>query len=129
MNMDNRVFNVNGQGDEMLLVTLRLAFQQESPKCTAKAYIIDPVKGMILLWHTDGGIAFPSQLSPEAVLPIVSSWLASKPEIECKSWDGDHDHDGHNSLGWRVYVEDWGHVKDIFHAICAIKPAYLWHGK
>ena len=127
--MDNRIFNVNGKGDDTLLATLRLAFKQEGDRCTAKAYIIDPEKGMILLWHSDGGTVFPSPLTPEQVVPIVSAWLATKPDIKCESWDKDHDHDGHNSLGWRVYVEDWGHVKSIFHTICAIKPAYLWHGK
>ena len=32
MMMDNRIFNVNGKGDDMLLATLKLAFDQEGKK-------------------------------------------------------------------------------------------------
>ena len=41
----------------------------------------------------------------------------------------DVDIDGSTSKGWRVFVEDWGHVDNHHTAICCISPSYLWHGK
>jgi len=93
--MDNRIFNVNGKGDDALLDVLKLAYRQTGTNTKAKAYIVDPIKGMILLWHTEGGTVFPSPLTPEQVVPIVSAWLATKPKTECVGWDSNHDHDGH----------------------------------
>ncbi len=127
--MDNRQFNVNGSGKEMLLNALKLAFEQKGRNTTATGYIIDPKKGMILLWHNEKGTALPAPFNAEAACNFVWTWLESEPEIECKGWDADNDHDGHNSLGWRVYCEDWGHVGHNHYAIVAVKPAYLWHGK
>ena len=79
----------------MLLATLRLVFAQEGPNTTAKGYIINPVKGMVLVWSVTNGVTpFPSPLDPVGVLSVVSAWLASKPDTECKDWDKDYDHEG-----------------------------------
>lgn len=139
--MDNRQFNVNGKGKEMLQATLQLAFAQEGSRTTAKGYVIDPKKGMILLWHNETpGIPFPSPLNADSVTNIVWDWLQTEPEIEHEShWDQDYDDgDVSTDLGWRVYCEDWGHVcigpsynhaAASHYAIVAIKPAYMWYGK
>lgn len=130
--MDNRVFNVNGKGDSMLLATLKLVFEQEGPKTVCKSWIFNKEKGLILCWHAEKEhVLLPSPLTPEGCLPIVSAWLASDvaKQMTYSEWDADCDHDGDNSMGWRVYCEDWGHVGSENYAICAVRPVYLWHGK
>lgn len=128
---DNRVFNVNGIGADMLLRALYLAFAQEGDGTQATGYFIDRTHGMVLVWSNaeQNIVAFPVPLSPSSIAPLIVEWLESKPDIECVSWDRNADHDGDNSLGWRVHCEDWGHVAGSHYSICAVKPAYLWHGK
>ena len=132
--MDNRIFNVNGKGDAMLLRTLQLVFEQSSHVgCCAWKQTIE--HGLILYWYASSdekANQFPSYLSAQDVLPIAKSWLGSDfaAKVESSnSWDKDADHDGSNSSGWRVYCEDWGHVGGSSSAICAIRPVVLWHGK
>ena len=130
--MDNRIFNVNGNEDKQLLDTLKLVFTQRGSTC--KATLFDKEKGLILLWWCetgDKGNLLPTDLTAEEIFPIVKSWLKSKQasEVECKGWDANSQHDGSNSMGWRIYCEDWGHVGGISYAICAVKPAYMWYGK
>jgi hypothetical protein len=132
--MDNAVFNVNGRGEEMLLNTLELAFLQREYR-TCNGWKITK-KGFILSWCLPSNSAFTPfpgnvEFTPKEVLPLILKWLQSDTleEIEMNGWDANIDQDGHNSLGWRVYSEDWGHVDDYWEAICAIKPAYLWYGK
>ena len=129
--MNNRVFNVNGASLGLLLTTLKLAFDQWHNKAKTTGYTIDSKKGMILFWcNIDTKYSlFPSPLSAEEVAPVVWAWLQTNPTIECKDWDANHDHDGHNELGWRVYCEDWGHIGGNHYTIVAIKPAYIWYGK
>jgi hypothetical protein len=131
--MDNRVFNVNGQGHDMLRTALKLVFEQDGKRTTAERWRIDPDKGLILFscGEQKDSHPFPTPLNADGVLSTVWNFLNSveAAKIKLKDWDCDEDHDGSNSLGWRVYCEDWGHVADEFHAICAITPAYMWHGK
>jgi hypothetical protein len=133
--MDNRIFNVNGSDSKYLQATLNLAFGHSwGYKC--KAWAEDEKSGLILLWadaDKDSGFKFPVAMSADEVFPLVNTWLrgefAKKVLTNADGWDGNCDHDGHNSVGWRVYVGDWGHVNNSPYAICAIKPVYLWHGK
>jgi hypothetical protein len=118
----------------MLLATIKLAFDQEGENTTCKGWFVTQKHGLVLTWcKTDKGSTFPlgAGLSAEQVLPIVWAWLQSDEaaKTEMEGWDKDMDHDGHNTMGWRVFVEDWGHVDHEWGAICAIKPAYMWHGK
>lgn len=134
MSWDNKVFNVNGRGLDMLRAALQLAYQQNGEKTTAKAWKFIPEAGFVLLWwndRADGSNAFPCPMNAEAVAPMIIEWLASEDAkgMKCSDWDADTDHDGHNSKGWRIYTGDWGHINDITSAICAVRPAYLWHGK
>ena len=70
-------------------------------------------------------------LTAEAVAVQAMEWLKTDEAWETKldHWDEDCDHDGHNTKGWRVYCDDWGHVGDYRGALVAVKPAYMWHGK
>lgn len=133
--MDNRIFNVNGSGKGMLLDTLKLAFLQEGDRTTAKGYSISKKHGMILYWAErngkEGYIPFPTKMDASTILEFIWTWLNSDEakEITCVGDDADHNHDGHNSLGWRVFCEGWGHVDGKHGTIVAVKPAYMWHGK
>lgn len=132
--MDNRIFNVNGEGLDMLVQTLKLVFRQEGANTKAKAWRFIPGKGFVLLWHANtnsGATAFPVPMEPEEVAPLVMRWLETPEaqEMACEGWDKDEDHDGSNDRGWRVYCEDWGHVGGESYAICAIRPVFLWYGK
>lgn len=144
--MDNRVFNVNGMNKEMLIATLRLVFAQERgcyvdkdgnlEQTTAKGWMLHPVHGLILLWwledERDGEHAFISPQNAEVCAEAVWTWLQAEDTWEksnFEDWDVDCDHDGHNSRGFRIYCDDWGHIGPYTNAICAIKPAYMWHGK
>lgn len=137
--MDNRIFNVNGTGKDELGRILFAAFAQCSSCALAAAYRVTPKHGLILYqYHTDDKresgkefIRFPAKLGAEAALSVVWQWLESGPvpSKELSHWDLDADHDGSNSIGWRVYCEDWGHVDNDWGAICAITPAFMWHGK
>ena len=145
--MDNKVFNVNGQGDEMLLATLKLKFMQGGNNTTAKAWTVTKKRGLILFWWFKPGDEkevqgnfecedyvkhpFPAPMTAEQCLPFVKAWLEDpkKEDIELDHWDKNLDHDGSNGPGWRVFSEDWGHVNGCHDAICAIKPVYMWYGK
>ena len=131
--MDNRIFNVNGKTEEQLISALEYVFNQViqfNPTCSSWKM---NNKGLILYWHKEAGECFPGNvdLSAKEVVPFVKKWLSNaKPEdFDLDGWDVNLDHDGHNSIGWRIYCEDWGKVDDSPYAICAIKPVYLWHGK
>lgn len=130
MMMDNRIFNVNGKGDDMLLATLKLAFDQEGKNTTTSGWSVDKKKGLILHKYNKGNL-FPMPLKADELFPIVKAWLsdAEAKTIECEGWDADMPHDGSNGLGWRVYCGDWGHIGDNHYAFLAIKPAYMWYGK
>ncbi len=145
---DNMVFNVNGGGKEKLAATLKLAFfDHHSFPC--KAWSFSKEAGLVLSWHYDkndpkGTYPFPTALNAESCVDFVWEWLQSedaKTVMQTGS-DVDADHDGHNKLGWRVYLEEWGYVYGETSengvkqyapggntAICAIKPVYLWFGK
>lgn len=132
--MDNRLFNINGDGEAMLLKALELAFMQQSafnPTCSGWQQTKE--HGLILCWtanHKDI-TPFPADLTAQQCLPFITQWLAGDfaKDVELSKMCHNADHDGSNSLGWQVYCEDWGHVGEQHYATCAIKPAYLWHGK
>jgi len=129
--MDNRVFNVNGKGLEMLARVMALAFDQNGT-AGAVAYRIDPKFGIIWEWSVSNGSQLvPAELTAAEAASITIRWLSSPDawKIELSDWDEDEDHDGSNEKGWRVFVGDWGHVGDSRYVLCAVTPAYLWMGK
>lgn len=134
--MDNRIFNINGKGESMLLRVLELAcIQNGGPEHPSKikGWKVTDEDGMILYWHPENVTPLPGDgVTAKEFMPIVWSWLSNdkeKVKIKLTSWDRDADHDGHNGQGWRVYCGDWGHVGGSSYAICAVKPVYLWYGK
>ena len=130
--MDNRVFNVNGEGEVMLTATLKLLFTQCNAEYTkAHGWAFTPKHGFIVYQYPGVGNRFPTPLTAEQLAPIVWAWLNGDEAktVECDGWDADCDHDGDNGPGWRVFCEDWGHVNGDYNAVCAIKPAYMWYGK
>lgn len=134
--MDNKIFNVNGGEDDLLVQALSLAFRQNGRGTKAVAWKCSEEHGMILFWTESnlpvGANKFMSPLDAVQCANEVIAWLKTEQAEGFNinySWDMDQDHDGHNSKGWRVYKEDWGHVGGMWQAICAIRPAYMWHGK
>lgn len=127
---DNRIFNVNGLEESHLGAAIELAFAiAECERATH--FRISKTKGLILYeWPSPGTSPLLSPMKPKLLAQIAMNYLESDAakECECEGWDANSDHDGHNSRGWRVYVDDWGHIEDE-DAICAIKPAFMWYGK
>lgn len=121
----------------MLLDTLKLVFKQTNfyREQTCEGWKVSLTHGLILVnWISDddkGFHKFPVALAVEQCFPIVLSWLGGQEakKVKMEGEDSNYQHDGSNSLGWRIYCEQWGHVDGIFQAICAVKPAYMWHGK
>lgn len=156
--MDNRVFDINGRGEAMLEAAVALACHQ-SGRCYSdsenrwgtfkgtgliRSWRKDPVCGLILSWHEetdDGFTPLPAAMTPSQVLPMLVEYLASDEAEACiqnawerkranAKWCSRYDGgDVLNDAGWQVYVEDWGHVAHVHHAICAVRKAYLWYGK
>lgn len=139
--MDNKIFNVNGRTKLQLEKTLELLLLDEYEKQRkVKGWYFDPEKGFVLLWHTEkGGSEFPVPLYYDSVADLVWQWLQDSEDAlkmrtgKFEDWDNKLDHDGSNELGWRVYVEDWGHIYQGLtlnnYTLGAIRPVYLWYGK
>jgi len=138
--MDNRVFNVNGTDNyDNLLEVLKLGFKHGNfgLNRTVKGWSIDKEHGFVLhdfipSFSNEGVNKFPLPLNVESIYPIIQQYLDDKDtwnNTEFDKWDEDLDHDGHNTKGWRVYCEDWGHIGHNSGAFLTIKPAYMWMGK
>jgi hypothetical protein len=128
---DNAIFNVNGRSNNRLRDAIKLAAPD---RCKLKGFRKHESKGLIFYWTDSkrpGYSAFPAPLTAEDVFPMVVQYLASKEVRIAKheGWDANADHDGDNVAGWRVYVEDWGHVDDEYEAAFAVKFAWIWLGK
>lgn len=134
--MDNRVFNINGSGKDDFFLAMKLAFRQShgyGKEDSALYWSYAPKHGLLLHSYKESGDlnALPVALSSVEAAELAWKWLQSDDakNVELDSWFGNADHDGSNSLGWRVYVNDWGHVGSYRGVIAAVTPAYLWHGK
>lgn len=131
--MDNRIFNVNGSGKDLLLMALRVAFMQEGHEATARSWVINREHGLGLCWARDhtGGTPFFTPISAGDALPMVWNWLEADDDakaMKCEGTDADADHDGHNARGWRVHFGDAEGAASSY-AICFVRPAFMWHGK
>ncbi len=138
--MDNKLLNVNGKEKPLLQMALQFAFHQgnygKSQFCSA--WRESKTHGLILYSYGPPESRksecnkFPTKMSHIDMTEIVWNWLMddfAQGVEPLSEWCGDMRHDGHNSTGWQVYLEDWGHVDNDWGTICAIKPAYMWHGK
>lgn len=145
--MDNRQFNINGRTKKQLNLALKcLLFNEYDEEKTVSGWYFNPNKGFVLTWwvgenyiatpFTDR-MGKPKPVNVEDLTEILWEWLTTDEAktVEMSGWDEDADHDGSNELGWRLYMEDWGHVNmggshSLDHySIAAFKPAYLWYGK
>jgi hypothetical protein len=85
---------------------------------------METAKRLVLFWTADHAMTpLPAPMGPADVEPFVRTWL------QAAEYGPEPDHDGDNSMGWRVYNEAWGHVGPYRTAICAIEPVWLMHGK
>ena len=139
--MDNRVFNVNGRTKEQLHEVLRLALMNEyNEERKIEGWLFDKEYGLILMSYISSynekiAEKVPKLIKTDSKLitEIVWKWLTESKEqtklVPMVDWDHNADHDGHNELGFRVYCGDWGKVGSYDGSIVAIKPAYCWYGK
>jgi hypothetical protein len=142
--MDNRVFNVNGRTKEQLKLAINLLLLNEYNKVnTVAGWYYKKEKGLVLTsYNNDKTIPFTdrmgkaTEIGVDELIDVLWDWLQSDEAkaVECVHWDADFHHDGSNVLGWRLYTEDWGHIRETEHTIdhstiAAFKPAYLWYGK
>jgi hypothetical protein len=140
--MDNRIFRINGCGKQMLANVLELAIYQhggcyefDRNNHKVKGWTFSQNHGLVLLWAPNENNPkhhkFIAPLGPQALAETAYDWLATEEAktVTHGQWEDDCDHDGHNSQGWLVYCEDWGHVDGDWRAFAAVKPVYLWHGK
>lgn len=138
--MDNRVFDINGSNKEDFCLAMKLAFRQchgYGQEAKADYWSFDKKYGFIYHWYAsdleqkNGVHKLPTELTSEAAAELAWTWLQSDEAktVELSSWHRNAKHDGSNSLGWRIYVEGWGHVGDHRGTVVAISPSYMWHGK
>ena len=144
--LDNPVFNVKGQGRNMLHAALSLA-KQCVGKTSLSGYRIDTQRGVVLYWtdseHPDyQKFITPSQ--PDDIVDMLHNALSSisiNPVPEAQQ-DDDIDEDPHFDRniededddiqcepGWRLFTEEWGHIHHEWQACLALIPSYLWIGK
>lgn len=116
MSWDNRILNINGYGKKMLKDAIKIACSKGNKfETKIEASIFDLNSGLILLWTPcEAATKFEKPLSSNEMTEIAFKWLSSEEAMKMKfeGWDSDADHDGSNSIGWRVYCEDWGHVAE-----------------
>lgn len=144
--MDNRIFNVNGRTKEQLKLAIDLLLLNEYGKSDLiEGFRFDSNKGLILTLYKDKKnyksftdyLGNNIKLNNERLCEVLWTWLNTKREEEIiyEKWEENLAHDGSNSLGWRLYTEDWGRIKNKDnittdqYSFCAFKPCYLWYGK
>jgi len=141
--VDNLTLDILAVGAESLRDALAIAFRHNAAgdHATHWAVLDLPFKGveycgdanptrktLVLFWSEPNDkriqdYPFPAQATKEDAIVFVQSWLHGL------CWPEEPDHDGDNEKGFRMFVEDWGHVVENGYAICAIQPAWAMYGK
>lgn len=152
MSFDNVIFNVNGESKEDFISAVKLALSIRGRNPTTVAFRYVKGRGLVFFWSVPkekDTIELMQEMNPEQAAEYAWAWLQKSPDAEKEIkalseidedddseesiansyWDRDSDHDGHNSVGWRVFVEDWGHVNGQWSAWLCVKPVFVWHGK
>lgn len=155
MCFDNKVFNVNGKQKDHFISTIKLVFLLLGDNTYTKAFKYVKGKGLVFYWAVPNGkdvVELMEKLDAEKTAEYIWAWLKkskeAKEEIEFLAekgisddddddeeynesirWDVDCQHDGSNSIGWRVFVDSWGHIEGKWETIACVKPVFLWHGK
>ena len=142
---DNKIFDINGHGTDMLINALWLAFKQGEYTCVG--YSQSTQYGLILYWKKPNTKLLEHVFLPKTALisfcaldpaldaiqctSIVTAWLevgTFADIVKLNKWEIKADINGTTSLGWRIYKDDWGNVGNETSAICAVKKVWLWHG-
>ena len=146
--MDNRIFDVNGKTKDQLKLAVQLLLLDEYDKKQKVAgWYFSKKKGLVLTWtiaetrHNPtpftNRMGHPEDIKEDELTDLLWEWLSSveAKEVEQDGWDKDlEDSDVSMSDGWRLYTEEWGHVKESEHTIdhyslAAFKKVHLWYGK
>ena len=153
--MDNAIFRVNGPlekegGFDFLLNAVELALRQKGfdgiNGIRPSGWSFSPATGLVFYWSDPGTLyggvqyhafsAMPGEtdfkgLSAEDTANVIRKWMETEQagDTELGQWCDNHDHDGHNTIGFLIYMDDWGHVGDSSYALFGVKPCSLWHGK
>lgn len=134
--MDNQVFNVKGEGKELLKAALHLAFEAMG-EANAEGYCLDEKKGLMLYWADKSStqrtvVPFITPLTADQLYPQVVAFLESDfaNKMKLEGWDAaTNDSEVGDHQGWRIYTEEWGEVDDDDYAFLAVTPSYCWYGK
>lgn len=132
MTGDNWIFDVNGYEKDHLKAIINLALMQTGNKIVG--YTIDVTRGIILYWYVPDDktnvVVFPLQNFDLIIETIWAFLKETKWAVSFEKWEEDADHDGHNTMGFRVKTGNWGHIDYVGHsAFLLIKPIYIWFGK
>ena len=148
--MDNRIFDVNGKTKEQLHLAVKLLLLDEYNSILSKkvqGWYLNPKKGLVLTWYVGENqkkatpftnrMGEPEPIDVDELTNLLWDWLSSEEadSIELDGWDKDlKDSDVSMSPGWRLYAEEWGHVKETEHtidhySIAAFRKVNLWYGK
>lgn len=126
---DNRKFDVNGRGPEMLKLALELVLNQTGMQ--VRSWKKDLYKGLVLYWLEDMDDAqkFITPPSIDTLANMVWDWIRSDEQYDIKLEKDEVEFPsdaGSNTRGWRVYYdrENGG-----FYQVITIKPINLWHSK
>ena len=149
--MDNKVFNVNGKTREQLKLAIQLLLLNEyNDKQKVRGWYFRKDKGLVLTWLSEtrenvtpftNRMGQPEDINEDELTDQLWEWLSSDQAKEVEHTEGDRwdrslkDSDVSMDDGWRLYTEDWGHIKEenghtIDHySIAAFKKVALWYGK
>jgi hypothetical protein len=147
--MDTRIFDVNGKTKDQLKLAVQLLLLDEyGDKQKVSGWYFTKEKGFILTWvigetsrHNPtpftNRMGQPEDIKEDELTDLLWEWLSSDQakEVEQDGWDKDlDDSDVSTSDGWRLYTEEWGHVKESeytidHYSLAAFKKVYLWYGK
>jgi hypothetical protein len=124
--MDNLFFDIKAEGRDALTAALDIAWSG-FPGAFATHYAEierDGRNTLVLLWHVDNGATkLPYPISKEQAAGFIEGWLAGQ-ESGPKP-----DHDGDNSPGFRMFVDDWRNVEGFTYSILGVQFAWAIYGK
>ena len=146
--LDNPVFNVKGEGKDMLLAALTLGINCVGENAFV-GYRLDDKKGIVLYWadsEKDGYHKFMIPSKPEDIVDqlfqtvnalgetMYAEMLQHDEDSEDEDDEDDDEYwdkpcddgDVNSDLGWRIYTEKWGHIDGEWQACLAIVPSFLW---
>ena len=123
--MDNHRIDLTREGESRFRTVLSLLLSQHNRKDGLfEHYCVDPDVGLVLFWtkcSISQPLPYPMRIG--ALVEFAWNWL------DTADYGRKPNFDGSSGKGWRIYNEDWGHVKGEWAAICAIQPVWAMYGK